>query len=736
MMAAAGRESHRSTSTERTLLSPPGRESEEGAERSRAGDDESVFGGDPAGFGAAGREAGVGNVEALYSDQQTAPRAKKPAKRGCRKNKSSPGGPSEVAAAVDTTGGDVPATASAVASEGEKGGEVLNAPSAGSPAPVAGEDGGLDGDGMESARTTSANKPATRERSQQMYEKYRQTQEKLRAKRDETATSGCTFAPQLSSKQKGRKSEEGVTSDHLYKDFNKQMEKRERLAQEESKKLSFRPMLPTASSRLAAKMAATTPVEGHKRAEDKSKATAEAMYKECTFSPDTVVTKALTKKILAAKGKQAPVADRLYATPETQAALAKSREEARAAKELATCTFRPDTSGSSKRSSAGSGRRDSAGSKNAHDRLFGLHGEMLMSKQAKREELATKESMTCTFSPALVAKHVPKGGKKLLSVDTENEPVYERLYSARGRAQARDAFVDPECTFQPHFKSKSVSSSPRRRDNPEGSRVDEMYKVGKERQASTARSQSPRNYTARFRDQDEAKEMELCTFQPDVSSSQNSRFKAGSRGGAVFDTLYAKHVDKANARERVREEDMKACTFSPQLASHKTRIGRSLSPQRQGPVYEELYKEASSQRLSRTLSAEHLQSQQCPFKPQLATRPRSPPATSSTMTAPATTIATTGGGQGETGAQSPLDASSDDAAAAVAEGTSDVDEALPSVPGSPSSVQQSSSPPAEGSEPHAVGGDEATVPPPPPPQVGDEGEDEQEEEEEREVYDY
>ncbi|CAB1096647.1 unnamed protein product [Ectocarpus sp. CCAP 1310/34] len=516
MMAAAGRESHRSTSTERTLLSPPGRESEEGAERSRAGDDESIFGGDPAGFGAAGREAGVGNVEALYSDQQTAPRAKKPAKRGRRKNRSSPGGPSEVAASVNTTGGDVHATASAAASEGEKGGEVLGAPPAGSPAPVAGEVGGLDGDGMESARTTSANKPSTRERSQQLYEKHRQTQEKLRAKRDETATTGCTFAPQLSSKQKGRKSEEGVTSDHLYKDFNKQLEKRERLAQEESKKLSFRPVLPTASrcwknalyyigtplhfavsapclsppaavgvsSRLAAKMSATTPVEWHKRAEDKSKATAEDMYKECTFSPDTVVTRALTKKILAAKGKQAPVADRLYASPETQAALAKSREEARAAKELAACTFRPDTSGSSKRSSAGSGRRDSAGNTNAHDRLFGLHGEMLMSKQAKREELAAKEGMTCTFSPALVAKYVPKGGKKLLSVDTENEPVYERLYSARGRAQAREAFVDPECTFQPHFKSKSVSSSPRRRDNPEGSRVDEMYKVGKERQAN------------------------------------------------------------------------------------------------------------------------------------------------------------------------------------------------------------------------------------------------------------
>lgn len=58
-------------------------------------------------------------------------------------------------------------------------------------------------------------------------------------------------------------------------------------------------------SRLAAKIAATAPkADGHKRAEDKSKATAEAMYKDCTFAPNTVVTKPLTEKILAAKGKQ------------------------------------------------------------------------------------------------------------------------------------------------------------------------------------------------------------------------------------------------------------------------------------------------------------------------------------------------------------------------------------------------------------------------------------------------
>lgn len=64
-------------------------------------------------------------------------------------------------------------------------------------------------------------------------------------------------------------------------------------------------------SRLAAKVAANTPAGGHKSAQDKSKATAEAMYKDCTFKPNTVVTKALTEKILAVKGKQVCVCARV-----------------------------------------------------------------------------------------------------------------------------------------------------------------------------------------------------------------------------------------------------------------------------------------------------------------------------------------------------------------------------------------------------------------------------------------
>ncbi|CAN0379291.1 unnamed protein product, partial [Laminaria digitata] len=96
-------------------------------------------------------------------------------------------------------------------------------------------------------------------------------------------------------------------------DHTKQQEKRDRLVADEAKKLCFRPVLPTATSRLASKAkakAVSSSQGGLQRAEEKTKATAESMYRECTFAPNTVGTKATTDKILAAKGKQASFSGR------------------------------------------------------------------------------------------------------------------------------------------------------------------------------------------------------------------------------------------------------------------------------------------------------------------------------------------------------------------------------------------------------------------------------------------
>ena len=65
---------------------------------------------------------------------------------------------------------------------------------------------------------------------------------------------------------------------------------------------------PCGNSRLASKAkakAVSSSQDGHLRAEEKTKATAMSMYRECTFAPNTGGTKAFTDKILAAKGKQA-----------------------------------------------------------------------------------------------------------------------------------------------------------------------------------------------------------------------------------------------------------------------------------------------------------------------------------------------------------------------------------------------------------------------------------------------
>jgi len=138
MMAAAGRESHRSA--EKNLLSPPlGATPQNGGVRSYS-KDESVVCDGSVDMGTAGLEAEIGNVDALFKTKSEQPkRAKKgnlPFKGGGKKN--NPGGRETKTA---------PRTESSTAAAAEARG------------------GGVD-----------ANKAPTRERSQHLYEIYRQTQ--------------------------------------------------------------------------------------------------------------------------------------------------------------------------------------------------------------------------------------------------------------------------------------------------------------------------------------------------------------------------------------------------------------------------------------------------------------------------------------------------------------------------------------------------------------------------------
>lgn len=61
----------------------------------------------------------------------------------------------------------------------------------------------------------------------------------------------------------------------------------------------------------------------------------------------------------------------------------------------------------------------------------------------------------------------------------------------------------------------------------------------------TARSRSPRDYTATFLEKDEAKELELCTFQPNVSSTQN-RCVELTRGSIPRRRLDSARLDHTN----------------------------------------------------------------------------------------------------------------------------------------------------------------------------------------------
>lgn len=182
MMAAAARESHRSPSAEKGLLSPPGRaslNSEEGGARSsiaETNDEESIVDGGRA-AGVAGLEADVGNTDVFFdaaaSQQQRGLQAKKLSKHGrgggSRKNKSrSRGRPSATAttaaaATTSTEGGSKGASIAATATV-----ETVHA--------VTSEKVGNRVGAKDAAAMNAAKKTPTRERSQQMYETYRQTQ--------------------------------------------------------------------------------------------------------------------------------------------------------------------------------------------------------------------------------------------------------------------------------------------------------------------------------------------------------------------------------------------------------------------------------------------------------------------------------------------------------------------------------------------------------------------------------
>ena len=141
MMAAAGRESHRSA--EKKLLSPPAAVNPLiGGARSYS-KDESIVGDGAVGLGTAGLEAEVGNVDELFKakpeQQQKLKKGSEPFKGGGGALKSPSGGRS-------STKSSPPTENSTAAATGEAGG------------------GG------------DANKAPTRERTQQMYEIYRQTQ--------------------------------------------------------------------------------------------------------------------------------------------------------------------------------------------------------------------------------------------------------------------------------------------------------------------------------------------------------------------------------------------------------------------------------------------------------------------------------------------------------------------------------------------------------------------------------
>ncbi|CAM9388749.1 unnamed protein product [Discosporangium mesarthrocarpum] len=399
-------------------------------------------------------------------------------------------------------------------------------------------------------------------RTQQLYDSHFETKNQLEARRkEEVAVALKSARLQLQSKQLNRAVGEHLTiHEHLFKMAAEQREKMALRVTRVDQSCSFQPQLPTRSIKTS--IMVTQEDHNPSRARYKTIKAEEEMYQECTFKPDTSDTRGFKAKMTSSEEIKGPIYERLYRTPEEQAITIKQRRKARKEKELQRCTFHPNMDATRKSRAAKSLKRPS---EPVHKHLYSLHKDTLARKSARRGELAAEENMQCSFSPTLVTKNVRKE-------DTSTSSVFDRLYAAGHNKTPTNTSVDPECTFSPRLKSKKTGVQ----KGLEGEdRIKEMYEAGKAKQHR--RSSSPRGSSEALRERQIEKDLALCTFSPDVSPTAKSRFKKRNHDADVFSRLYSSRESFAAAREGAQQEEMARFSFSPELVSQSTKIGRVMA---------------------------------------------------------------------------------------------------------------------------------------------------------------
>ncbi|CAM9304884.1 unnamed protein product [Choristocarpus tenellus] len=146
-----------------------------------------------------------------------------------------------------------------------------------------------------------------------------------------------------------------------------------------------------------------------------------------------------------------------------------------------------------------------------HSNLHKLHEATMLKRVDKRKEIDALEMRACTFSPRLV------GGRNSATSDV---PVHERLFEGRKNKKGdKVAKVDKECSFQPRLTARQRQNS----GEVGMARIDTLYQQGKAKQA--LRAKSPRGDAEAAHLRQEADELKMCTFHPNLSASKRTARK-------------------------------------------------------------------------------------------------------------------------------------------------------------------------------------------------------------------
>eukprot|EP00357_Protocruzia_adherens_P011218 CAMPEP_0114979586 /NCGR_PEP_ID=MMETSP0216-20121206/4451_1 /TAXON_ID=223996 /ORGANISM="Protocruzia adherens, Strain Boccale" /LENGTH=820 /DNA_ID=CAMNT_0002340923 /DNA_START=1 /DNA_END=2466 /DNA_ORIENTATION=+ len=262
---------------------------------------------------------------------------------------------------------------------------------------------------------------------------------------------------------------------------------------------------------------------------------------------------------------------------------------------------RDENRGSIHRTAASSIGTPSKGSIRGGSSIFErLHEEanfIAETKHLKESIRMQREVQSCTFRPEVspASRNITSNRKSSVGPQSiDGSSVFERLNQSKNdkaeqREYIRQAHEMKGCSFQPNTSlSKSGSKKSLRGRESVGEVHSRLYKEADEK----------RNYKRTLELENKDKELNGCTFQPDLKLTTCSTEKSQDREDStkpayqrLFDTYNQKQKNLVKKSEEIKDDRFKECTFVPQrFAKNSAREAFKTEEVEQAPAHERLYK--------------------------------------------------------------------------------------------------------------------------------------------------